>query len=126
MGILNVSLLALLAVEYFFRLPFGLHIRALMRIAKKSLRVALSKNISDHWKEIVLLRYSRELATHTIVVALMLIGCVPLVGLPALFLDWLFVLNPSTIESFSSVTGLLSMTIASLLYIVLRKRVGHI
>jgi len=125
-GIIFVSLLALLAVEYFFRLPFVSRSRALIGIANKSARVVISKKISDHWKEIVLLRYATELATHTVVLALMLFGCVPLVGLPALFLDWLFVPVPSTIESFSSLLGLSSMTIVSILYITIRKHLGNI
>jgi hypothetical protein len=125
-SILFASLLALLAVEYFFRLPFVSRGRALIGIANKSARVVISKKISDHWKEIVLLRYARELATHTVVLALMLFGCVLLVVLPALFLDWLFVPKPSTIDSFSSLLGLSSMTIVSFLYITLRKRLGKI
>ena len=76
-GVLFASLLPLLAVEYFFRLPFVSRARTLIKVANKSSRVVISKKISDHWKEVVLLRYSRDLATHTIIVALMLFGCVP-------------------------------------------------
>lgn len=95
-----------------------------MVIAAQSVRVVLSRKISDHWKEVVLLRYARDLATHSVLVALMLLGCAPLVVLPALFLDWLFVPKPSTIESFSSLPGLFSMTIAVLTYMAVRKRFG--
>lgn len=125
-GIVFASLLVLLAVEYFVRLPFVSRASALIGVANKSGRVVISKNISDHWKEVVLLRYATELAIHTVVIALMLFGCVLLLVLPALVLDWLFVPKPSTIESFSSLLGLSSMTIVSFLYIIIRKRLGNI
>lgn len=124
MGILFASLIALLSVEYFLRLPFVLRCRALTVIANKSVRSILSKRISDHWKEVVLFRYARELATHSLIIALILIAWIPLVILPALFLDWIFVPSPSTIETFSNVSGLVSMTIVSITYITLRKRIG--
>jgi hypothetical protein len=126
MGILFVSLIAVLSVEYFLRLPFALRCRALMVIATKSVRRILSKKISDHWKEVILLRYARELMTHTFVIASMLIAWIPLVVLPALFLDWIFVPHPSTIESFSNLSGMASMTVVSFIYILLRKRLGTI
>ncbi len=123
-SILLASLLALIAVEYFFRLPFVSRVRALTKLANKSARVLLSKKISDHWKEIVLLHYARELAIHTVILALMLFGCVLLVVLPTLFLDWSLEPDPLIISSFSSVLGLSSITIVSFLYIFLRKHLG--
>lgn len=126
MGILFASLIALLAVEYFYRVPFVSRTKALIATSYKSIRVVSSKNISDHWKEIVLLRYARELSTHSVAIFVMLAACVPLVVLPAFLLDWFFAPNPSTIESFSSLAGLFSMFMASLLYVSLRKRFGTI
>lgn len=125
MGILFASILALLVVEYFFKLPFFKHAGTLKAVVNKSIHVVLSKRISDHWKEAILLRYARELAIHTVVIALMLFGAVPLVILPAFILDLIFAPNPSTIESLSSLVGLSAMTIVSLLYMALRKHVGN-
>ena len=124
MGILFASLLAFLAIEYFLRLPLIVRARTLVEIAKKSISVMSSKRISNHWKEVVALRYARDLATHTLAFALLLSACVPLVVLPALLLDWLFAPDPSTIESFSSLSGLVIVTILSLLYVALRKGLG--
>lgn len=125
MGILFASILALLVVEYFFKLPFFKHTRTLKMVVNKSIHVVLSKRVSDHWKEIILLRYARELAIHTVVIALMLVGAVPLVILPAFILDLVFAPNPSTIESLSSLAGLSTMTIVSLLYMAFRNHVGN-
>jgi Trk-type K+ transport system membrane component len=126
MSILFASLLAVLAVEYFIRCPFEAHARALGIIANKSARAVLSKKISDHWKEVVLLRYARELVIHSVVVALMLFSSVLLVVLPAYLLDLIFVPNPSIIKYISSMSGLSIMTIISLLYMMLRKHIANI
>lgn len=126
MDILFASIPALLVVEYFLKLPFAPHARALTAIVTKSMRLVLSNKISDHWKEVVLLRYARELAIHTFVVALMLFGAVFLVVLPAFLLDWIFVPNPSVIEYLSSLVGLSTMTVISSLYMVFRKHFGNI
>jgi len=123
-GILIASVLALLAVECCLRLPLVSRGRALIVVAKKSVHIVSSTKISDHWKRVVVLPYARELATHTFVVGLMLTGCILVVVLPALCLDWLFVPNPSTIDSLSSPSGLASMTIVSLLYLIVRKHLG--
>ena len=125
MAIICVSLLTLLAVEYFFRVPFVSHVRTMISIANKSIHIVFSKKISDHWKEVVLFAYSRELTKHTIIIALMIFGCVPLVVLPALFLDWLFVPDPSIVKSIASSSGLAGMTAVSIVYAVLWKRIGY-
>lgn len=125
MNILFVSLLALLVVEYFFRIPLVSRARALLIVSTKSVRVILSKNVSDHWKEVVLLHYAKEVAMHTAVVALMIIGSAALLVLPALVLDWLFMPSPTTIETFASVAGIACMTLVAFIYVIVRKCLGH-
>jgi len=120
-ALLFASLLALLASEYFFRLPFIPHAKAVLSIQHKAFAVIRSAKISDHWKEIVLLCYAKKLAMHTFIIALMLLGGFSLVVLPALFVDFLWVLKPSVLESFSTWLGLICMAISSSCYILLRK-----
>jgi hypothetical protein len=124
MGILLASLLAIVAVEYFLRIPFAARGRALVATARKSARVVQSRRISDHWKEVVLLAYAGRTARHALVLAAMLFGCIALVVFPAILLDWLFAPDPPTIDAFSSPVGLAAITLVSLLYIALRKRLG--
>ena len=120
MGLLVASLLTLLVVEYFYRVPLVIHAKALQLISEKSLRLVASKHISDHWKEKVLLRYARDVAVHTAVIALMLTGSIVLFVLPALFIDWMFAVNPTTIESITTIQSMLILMLVAILYIPLR------
>ena len=70
MGILLVSLMAILAVEYFLCLPFGREVGSLLAIAKKSVRVLGSRRISDHWKERVLPSYAQDIIKSTLYILL--------------------------------------------------------
>jgi hypothetical protein len=115
-------LLAALAVEYFLRVPLVPAARALAALAHKSIRVVSSKRISDHWKEKVLLRYSREMAGRTALVALMVAGCAPVIAVPALVLDWVFAPAPPIVRSLTSVAGVAGMTAVACVYAVIRKR----
>lgn len=126
MGVLFASLLVLPAIEYFLRLPFIPHLRSLIEVGKKSAHIIMARNISDHWKEIVLIRYARDMAVHTTIIALMLAGLGCVVILPALFLDWLVAPAPSTVESLASLPGLAGMTLVSVAYLYTRKRIGKV
>jgi uncharacterized protein YhhL (DUF1145 family) len=121
-GLTYGILLGLLAVEYFYRIPLANIIRALTSVAHRALRILRSKNISDHWKEIVLLRYARELSTQTAALALVLAGCGVLVVVPASILDRVVAPSPSVLGAMTSVPGLILVTIAALVYAFLRSR----
>lgn len=123
MGVLFASLLVLPAIEYFLRSPFIPHLRSLIEVGKKSVNVMMARNISDHWKEIVLMRYARDMAIHTAVIALMFTGLVCIVILPAFFLDWLVAPVPSTVQSLYSLPGLSGMALVSAVYLYARKQV---
>jgi len=123
-GVFFASLLALPAIECFMRLPFLPRLHTLIAVVKKSANVVMARNISDHWKEIVLVRYARDMALHTIILALMLTGLATIVVLPALMLDYLVAPVPSTVQSLYSPAGLTGMTLVSAVYLYARKRVG--
>lgn len=124
MGVFFASLLVLPAIECLLRLPFGAHLRSSLALGKKSARIIMAQNISDHWKERVLLRYAYVMAIHTLASALLFTGLVCVAILPALFLDLLFSPAPSTLESLVSLPGLAGMFLASVLYLYIRKRGG--
>ena len=122
MKLIIALFLAIIAVEYVFRVPLLLHSKMLISVANRSVIVIRSKKISDHWKEIVLLRYARELTRHTLSLAFMLLGLFLLVFLPAFLIDYLSHSTPSIIEIFSSLTGLFTITIVTISYAVVRQR----
>ncbi len=124
MGILFASLLVLPAIEFFLRFPFLPHFDSTLEVARKSAGVILARHVSDHWKERVLLRYARDMAMHTLMLAVLFACLAGVIILPALFLDWLFAPVPSTLESLVSLPGIAAMTLVAVIYLFARKRLG--
>ena len=74
-------------IEVIVRLHTVRKAQHMLRLVNRSLKVIVSKKISEHWKEKVLLAYSRKMMGLTIVVFLCVIAA--LVGaLAALALEW--------------------------------------
>ena len=67
MTYITSGLIAIIAVEIFSQIPIGKPLYKLFLLAKKAPAIILSKHISDHWKEIVLQRYARDMAVNSIV-----------------------------------------------------------
>ena len=122
MGYVLASLFAIFGVEYVLRIPLLPRTKSLIKVANRSLAVIRLSKASDHWKEIVLLRYARDLLGHTLLLALMLIGLFLLILLPAILIDGLFQLSPSILDAFSSANGLITITIVSVVYVFGRQR----
>jgi len=114
--------LTVLVVECFLRMPFKTQLRDLNRVVGKSTWMMTSHHISDGWKEKVLLRYARDILQHTLYLALMLAGILLLLVLGAFVLDALIQPNPTTMHALSDPWVWLAMTIASLVYLFVRKR----
>lgn len=125
-GLAYAFFLPPLAVEYFHRVPFAKYIAALTGTSGRAIRIMRSKNISDHWKEIVLLRYARDTFIGTVKLGSLLIGCAMLLVVPALLLDRLVAPSPSVLNAIASMPGLLVMTMSSLIYVTLRRWLGKI
>ena len=123
MGLVLASLFAICGVEYVLRVPLLSRTRSLIKVVNKSIAVIGSTKVSDHWKEVVLLRYARDLAVHTLFVASLLLGLFLLVFSPSLLMDHLFQFTPSVIGSFTSETGLVTITGVSGIYVVVRRRI---
>ena len=122
MGYVLASLFAILGVEYVLRIRLLPRTKSLIKVANRSLAVIRLSKASDHWKEIVLLRYARDLLGHTLLLALMLTGLFLLTLLPAILIDYLFQLSPSVVDAFSSANGLITITIVSAVYVIARRR----
>lgn len=121
-GVVIVSLLSVLAVEFLLRMPLIAYTSNLIELYKKSLRVVLSRRISDHWKEKVLLKYSVRILKQVIYLALLFIAFFIIIVLPAYIIDYFISVSPSAMESLTSMTGIVSMSLASIIYLVLRQK----
>ena len=126
MGLVIASFLAILGVEYLNRVPLIAHLKLLIHVSRKSIFVISSRKISDHWKEIVLFRYAKDLAIQTLLLGLILIGLFLMIVIPALLMDELFSPNPSIVQSFSNLKDLSIATTISLVYAFVRQRLCSI
>ena len=122
MSLALASLFVICGVEYVLRVPLLSRTRSIIKVVNKSIGVIGSTKVSDHWKEIVLLRYARDLLGHTLLLALMLIGLFLLIVLPAILIDRLFQLSPSILDAFSSANGVITITIVSAVYVIARRQ----
>jgi len=121
MFIFIVIIITIVAVECFIRIPFTKTIKLILTIAKKAIKVLTSTKISDHWKEIVLLRYSIDLFKGIMIIFCYLVTCILIVLIPIIVIDQIFEFNPSIIEQLSSLKGIGTMTLISIIYFYLRK-----
>ncbi|EAU54505.1 hypothetical protein [Mariprofundus ferrooxydans] len=121
MAFIFTALLTLLAMEYFLRLPFLPRIRAVIRISNRVAHVLPSAVISDHWKEKVLLRYAGALMYNSMILLLMLVGCLLMIGGFAWLADRIAGVEPTTISVISSLPGMILMVAISIPYICFRK-----
>jgi hypothetical protein len=108
-------------VECFIKIPFEKTIKLVLGITKKAIKVLTSTKISDHWKEIVLLRYSIDLFKRIIILFCYLITCFLIVLVPIIVIDKIFIFNPSIIDQLSSLKGIGTMSVISIIYFYLRK-----
>jgi len=122
MDILFVSAISILAVEYFYYLPFAKLSKCLLVKMKKSVRVVTSQRISDHWKEIVLIRYANEIMKTTIYLLLILLGLLLLIIASALFFDWLAGQELKAEDALSQPWNWVFMTLVATLYLYFRNR----
>jgi|APSaa5957512535_1039671.scaffolds.fasta_scaffold07513_8 hypothetical protein len=120
MSIIFIAAVSILAVEYFFILPFDKFGKGLLIIMKKSIWILTSRRISDHWKEIVLLRYAMEILKTTILLLLILLGLVILVLISSLFFDWLVGQELAGENALSQPGNWVFMTLVAFIYLYFR------
>jgi hypothetical protein len=112
----------LAAAELFLRLPLARTARGLLRVAGKVRRTLRSPQISDHWKEKVLLFYARQMFWASLgVFSLMLTALLPLALLAALGTGIGVDLAGRLMEPL----GLLVSLAVACGYLLLRRRLQH-
>lgn len=122
MTYLAVCLICVAAIELFIRLPFLKQVARLGEIGRKTSWVISSSRISDHWKEKVLQRYSRDLAVCSILLGFYMIIILGVVTVLAIAFDTLVQPPMSTLDYLMSLEGLILATAFAFLYVFLRRR----
>ena len=62
-----------LSVEIFIRSNYLTLIKSLTKVSKKAIYVILNKNISDHWKENIIPKYSLQMMNYSLQMLLILL-----------------------------------------------------
>jgi hypothetical protein len=122
MDILFVTTISILSVEYFFYLPVANLGKGLLKIMKNSLRVLNSGRISDHWKEIVLIRYAMDILKTTVYLLLILLGFLLLIIVGSLFFDGLVGKEATSEDVLSKPRNWIFMTFIASIYLYFRNR----
>lgn len=123
MNFVALCLSAVLVTELALRLPFATLFHGLSRTVHKIRRVLGSRYISDHWKEKVILKYAIHLAKASLGFGgLLLILLISFVVINA-------IIAPSPIQELlilsMSGTGLLTIIVSSILFVLLRRRLAR-
>ena len=58
---LILLVLCVLSIEIFIRSNYIFLINSLIKVSKKAIYIILNKNISDHWKENIIIKYSLQM-----------------------------------------------------------------
>ena len=115
-------MLSIMAVEFFFHVPFMPEVKTLLQTVKKSTKLIKSRRISDHWKEVVLLRYSLDLIKSSLCLSIIFFGILLMVCTGAFILDWWIKPKPTTVSALLMPLGWVSMSVASMAYLYFRSR----
>ena len=106
--------LVLLSVEIFIRSNYISLINSSIKVSKKAIYVLTNKNISDHWKEIIIPNYSRQLMKSSLQMLLIFL----LIFFIFIFTDYLF----SGFLSFTfSMIGIIESTLIGFCYAYFKK-----
>jgi len=110
-----VFFISIVIVEFLFFVNFKKIINSSFETFKKIQKVILSKNNSDHWKEKVLLEYSKRLLKNSII----------LISIIFAFIIFLFVINffnKEIIIFLFTIKGSVLISCEILIYYYLRKK----
>ena len=119
---LLLAVTTLLAVEVFVRTSFKQNINAMLGFSKRSLGTLSSKQVRDHWKEKVLLRYALEIFKNSV----LLIACF-IVTATVIFVAHVIgsYLGMDLLSLFMTPLGVIVSLLLALLYVYFRGRIIH-
>ena len=73
MNHLILFIICFLSIEIFIRSNYVLLINSTIKVSKKAISIILNKNISDHWKENIIPKYSLQMLKYSIQMLLIII-----------------------------------------------------
>ena len=109
-----LSLVCILSVEVFIRLNFLSHLDSILKVTKKVTHVIPQSNISDHWKEKVIPKYSLRIMKYSLNILLILLLILSFFFIVDLFYNNFLVFTISLI-------GIIESMVFAFGYVFLRK-----
>ena len=114
-----MAVAAILACEFFLRLPFNTLLIRLVRFSKRAVSVLRSRKISDHWKEKALPCYAVKIGMASLALGALLCAALsPFVVVTLLFSPRFSEL----IHFFADLSASLGITVLAVGYLVLRRK----
>ena len=111
---IQIIVFAILVIEITRLLKLFSRFQNTLKVTKKIIKIILSKTISDHWREKVILKYSQ----------ILLISSLQIFGILFLILIFFYAfnyLNTSFSSYFLSIKGIVETTLIILIYLYLKK-----
>ena len=94
---LILLIICLLSVEIFIRSNYLVLVNSIIKVSKKAISTILNKNISDHWKENIIPKYSLQMmkySLHMLIVLFLIISIFLLIeNIFSGFLSFIFSIN---------------------------------
>ena len=104
----------LLSVEIFLRSNYITLINSIINVSKKAISIILNKNISDHWKEFILPKYSLQMMKYSMQMLLILF-----------LIIFIFVISDKFFTGFLAFTlswsGIIESILLAFSYVYMRK-----
>ena len=105
-----------LSVEIFIRSNYVLLINSTIEVSKKAISIILNKNISDHWKENIIPKYSLQMMKYSMQMLLILF-----------LIIFIFVITDNLFSGFLAFTfswnGIIESILFAFSYVYIRKRI---
>ena len=114
MNHLFLFVLCLLSVEIFIRSNYISLIKSLSNVSKKAIYTILNKNISDHWKETIIPKYSLQMMNYSLQMLLILF-----------LIIFIFIFADTFLSGFLDLTmswnGIIESILFAFIYVYIRK-----
>ena len=114
MNHLILFITCLLTVEIFIRSNYGFLINSTIKASKKAIAIILNKNISDHWKENIIPKYSLQMMKYSMQMLLILF-----------LIIFIFVIADNLFSGFLAFTfswnGIIESILLAFSYVYIRK-----
>ena len=107
-------MICLLSVEVFLRSNYIALISSIIKVSKKAIYIILNKNISDHWKENIIPKYSLQMMNYSLRMLFILF-----------LIIFIFVIGDNVLSGFLNFTlswnGIIESILIAFMYAYIRK-----